>query len=437
MKEKLLRMIREGSLVCGVVGLGYVGLSLALALARAGFRTIGFDVRPDRVKRLREGKADPEDGACDALEALVACQKLSATGAFQQLSEVDFIAICVPTPLDPYGQPDLQCLREAAQAIAGQLRPGMAVVLESTSYPGTTEELLRPLFEQGSGLRCGEDFFLGCAPERVDPGNRLFCTENTPRVVGGIGSEATTVIAALYRAVIRGEVREVSRPSVAEMEKLLENSYRNVNIALANEMALVCDTMGIDIWEVVDAAATKPYGFVPFYPGPGVGGHCIPVDPAYLSWRARGFGCRTPLLETAAQINDRMPEYCAARAARLLNASGKPVAGSKILALGAAYKQEVADCRESPAIRVMELLRAQGASLTFYDPYVRQYAWQGKIRRGSGRLSAGAVARADLVLILTAHRAVDYQLVQKRARRILDTKNAMKGIEPRDNITLL
>ena len=437
MKRRLLRMIQERSLVCGVVGLGYVGLPLAVEKAKAGFRTIGFDIQPERVAMVNQGQNYIGDVVDQELGALTAGGMLAATEDFELLKAVDFIAVCVPTPLDENRQPDLRYIRESAAQIARRLRRGTIVVLESTSYPGTTEELLRPILEQGSGMKCGEDFYLGFSPERVDPGNLIYRTCNTPRVVGGIGRDATEVIAALYRSVLQGEVFEVSRPAAAEMEKLLENSYRSVNIALANEMAMLCGAMGLDVWEVVEAAKTKPYGFTAFYPGPGIGGHCIPVDPVYLSWRARAFGCRTQLLESAAAVNDRMPEDCAARAARMLNAQGKAVFGSKILALGAAYKQEVADFRESPAVRVIELLREQGARLSFYDPYLSQYVWKGKTRLGLPRLTGSAISEADLVLILTAHAAVDYSLVQKNARQIFDTKNAMKEIVPRENITVL
>jgi len=311
------------------------------------------------------------------------------------------------------------------------------VVLESTTYPGTTEELIKPILEKGSGLKCGKDFYLGFSPERVDPGNLIYKTKNTPKVVGAIGKDATEVIAAMYRAVLEGDVLEVSSPAIAEMEKILENTYRNVNIGLVNELAILCNRMGISIWEVVDAAKTKPYGFQAFYPGPGLGGHCIPLDPYYLSWKAREYGFHTSMIESSMMINDKMPEYCVERASKILNRNKKAMNGSKVLVLGVAYKQDIDDYRESPALRVIDELKKAGADVEFYDSFVPKYWENGREITGALELSAELLEDADLVVITTAHTTIDYSFVQKHARMIFDTKNAMKKIDKRDNIELL
>ena len=310
------------------------------------------------------------------------------------------------------------------------------VVLESTTYPGTTEELLKPILES-TGLTCGKDFYLGFSPERVDPGNLIYKTKNTPKVVGAIGEDATECIAAVYRAVLGAEVHTVSSPAIAEMEKILENTYRNVNIGLVNELVQLCDKMHINFWEVIDAAKSKPYGFQAFYPGPGLGGHCIPLDPYYLSWKAREYGFHTSMIEASMMVNDKMPEYCVERTSRVLNGFKKSLNGSKVLVLGVAYKQDIDDYRESPAIRVIEELEKTGAEVSYYDPWVPQYREHGEIRTSIPELTAEALERADVVLVTTAHTNVDYAFVQKHAKAIFDTKNAMKNITPRDNIEVL
>ena len=435
LKETLLARIAGREMMCGVIGLGYVGLPLAVEKAKAGFRTIGFDVQPKKVELVNSGVNYIGDVCGEELSRLVRDRMLAATNDFDFIREADFIAICVPTPLDSHQQPDLGCVRDSVAQIAPRLRRGHVVVLESTTYPGTTQELVRPMLESGSGLVCGEDFFLGFSPERVDPGNAQYNTKNTPKVVGAIGEDAREVIAALYREVLDGEVYTVSSPAVAEMEKLLENSYRNVNIALVNELAKLCRRMGVSVWEVIDAAKTKPYGFQAFYPGPGPGGHCIPLDPYYLSWKAREYGFHISMLDAATAVNDSMAEYCVSRAEKLLGRSGKPMCGANVLLLGVAYKQDIADCRESPALKVMELLRREGAQVSYHDPWVRELSFEGE--RMMSRELDGALEEADLVMVTAAHTNVDYDRVAQSGKPVFDMKNAMKAVKDRGNIEVL
>ncbi len=343
MKDKLLLKIKDKKMKVGVVGLGYVGLPLAVEKAKAGFRTVGFDVQNEKVRYVNEGKNYIGDVVDSDLKSLVYNGMLKATSDFSFVKDVDFIAICVPTPLDTHQQPDISYVKASAEAISKYLRPEVIVVLESTTYPGTTEELIKPILEKGSGLKCGRDFYLGFSPERVDPGNLIYKTKNTPKVVGGIGKDATEVISAMYRAVLDGDVYEVSSPAIAEMEKILENTYRNINIGLVNELTILCNRMGISMWEVIEAAKTKPYGFQAFYPGPGLGGHCIPLDPYYLTWKAREYGFHTSMIESSMIINDRMPEYTVERTSKILNRFKKSMNSSKILVLGVAYKQDIDD----------------------------------------------------------------------------------------------
>ncbi len=437
MKEKLLKKIQNKEITVGVVGLGYVGLPLAVEKAKAGFKTIGFDVQPEKVKLVNEGHNYIGDVVDSDLKRIVDDGMLSATSDFSFIKEVDFIAICVPTPLDAHQQPDISYVKSSTEAISKYLKPETMVVLESTTYPGTTEELIKPILEEGSGLTCGKDFYLGFSPERVDPGNLIYKTKNTPKVVGAIGADATEVIASMYRAVLEGDVHEVSSPAVAEMEKILENTYRNVNIGLVNELAMLCDKMNISLWEVVDAAKTKPYGFQPFYPGPGLGGHCIPLDPYYLSWKAREYGFHTSMIESSMMINDRMPEYCVERAGKILNEHEKSLKNAKVLVLGVAYKQDIDDYRESPAIRVIEELEKEQALVEFYDPWIPVYKEHGSLKEGLSELTPEIVRQYDIVLVTAAHSNVDYKMVQENAKAIFDTKNVMKDITPRDNITVL
>ncbi|MEW3474800.1 nucleotide sugar dehydrogenase [[Clostridium] symbiosum] len=437
MKKKLLDKIAKKNIKVGVVGLGYVGLPLAVEKAKAGFRTIGFDIQSEKVKLVNEGQNYIGDVVDSDLKKLVDDGILSATTDFSFVKDVDFIAICVPTPLDKHQQPDISYVRESTKEIAKFLKQETMVVLESTTYPGTTEELINPILENGSGLKCGTDFYLGFSPERVDPGNLIYKTKNTPKVVGGIGKDATEVIAAMYRSVLEGDVYEVSSPAIAEMEKILENTYRNINIGLVNELTMLCNKMGISMWEVVDAAKTKPYGFQAFYPGPGLGGHCIPLDPYYLSWKAREYGFHTSMIESSMMINDQMPEYCVERAGKILNNHEKALKNSRVLVLGVAYKQDIEDYRESPAIRVIEELEKEQAKVDFFDPWVMQYRENGKVRDGLKEITPELIASYDLVMITTAHSNVDYKMVQGYAKAVFDTKNVMKNIQPRDNIEVL
>lgn len=438
MKKELLEKIQNHSIVAGVVGLGYVGLPLAVEKAKAGFKTIGFDVQKSKVDLVNAGHNYIGDVVDADLAKLVKEGRLSATTDFSFVKDVDFIAICVPTPLDEHQEPDISYVRDSATAVAQHLKPGTMVVLESTTYPGTTEELIKPILEKGSGLVCGKDFYLGFSPERVDPGNLIYKTKNTPKVVGAIGEDAAEVISAMYRAVLEGDVFTVSSPAVAEMEKILENTYRNINIGLVNELGRLCHEMGISIWEVIDAAKTKPYGFQAFYPGPGLGGHCIPLDPYYLSWKAREYGFHTSMIESSMMINDKMPEYCVDRAAKLLNRRAKKAMnGAKVLVLGVAYKQDIDDYRESPALRVIEELEKEGAVVTYFDPWVKEYKYKGQVRQSIPALTEQVLKDADLVMVTTAHTNVDYDMVQKNAALIFDSKNAMKNIQNRDNIEVL
>ena len=435
-KSELLEKIKEKSAVVGIVGLGYVGLPLAVEFAKAGYRTIGFDVQAKKVDAVNAGHNYIGDIVGDTLKNMVETGKLSATSDFAFIRKVDAVAICVPTPLDKYQQPDISYVKGSTESVAKYVHPGMVIILESTTYPGTTEELLKPILEAG-GLKCGEDFYLGFSPERVDPGNKQYKTKNTPKVVGGIGKDSTEVAAALYRSVLAGGVYEVSSPAVAEMEKLLENTYRNINIGLANEMAIICHRMGINVWEVIEAAKTKPYGFQAFYPGPGLGGHCIPLDPFYLAWKAREFDYHTRLIETSGEINTGMPEYVVQRAMTVLNRDQKSLNGSKVLVLGAAYKADIDDYRESPALNVIDLLIKQGADTTYYDPYIPEYRHKGKTHTGAKELTDDMLKQADIVIICTAHTCFDYDKIQKLSKEVFDTRNAMKDVKNRSNIELL
>lgn len=437
MKEILLEKIKEKRITVGVVGLGYVGLPLAVEKAKAGYKTIGFDVQKEKVDLVNRGHNYIGDVVDDDLKDLVTNGMLKATTDFNFVKDVDFVAICVPTPLDTHQQPDISYVKSSAEQIAKYMTEGTMVVLESTTYPGTTEELLKPILENGSGLKCGIDFYLGFSPERVDPGNKQFKTKNTPKVVGAVGKDATEVIAAMYRSVLEGDVYEVSSPAIAEMEKILENTYRNINIGLANEMAMLCDKMGINYWEVVDAASTKPYGFQAFYPGPGLGGHCIPLDPYYLSWKAREYGFHTSMIESSMIVNDKMPEYCVERAMKILNRQGKALSKSKVLVLGIAYKQDIDDYRESPAIDVIEILKKNGATVEFFDPYISEYKYRGEKFKGIDKIDSKIISKYDLIIITASHSNIDYNMINDNAKVIFDTKNAMKNIVYREKIEVL
>lgn len=438
MKETLLKKINNKEIIVGVVGLGYVGLPLAVEKAKAGYKTIGFDIQEKKVEMVNQGINYIGDVVDSDLKELVEKGMLSATCDFSFVKDVDFIAIAVPTPLDEYQQPDISYVRNSTVEVAKYLKKGSMVVLESTTYPGTTEELMMPLLEEGSGLKCGEDFYLAFSPERVDPGNLIYQTKNTPKVVGGVGKDATEVIAAMYRNVLEGDIFEASSPKVAEMEKILENTYRNINIGLVNELAILCHKMDINIWEVIEAAKTKPFGFTPFYPGPGLGGHCIPLDPYYLSWKAREYSFHTSMIEASMMVNDRMPEYTVERAGKILNRFQKALNGSKVLIIGVAYKGDIDDYRESPAIKVINEFKKTGAIIEFYDPFISEYREKGEVVKGLPEITADKIKEADIVVITSNHtQGVDYDFIQQNSKYIFDTKNAMKKVTNRENIELL
>lgn len=435
-REILHKKIADREIVAGVIGLGYVGLPLAVKMVKAGFRTIGFDVKKEKVDSINQGRNYIGDVTDSDLKMLVENGMLVATTDFSEIGKVDFVAICVPTPLDVHRQPDISHVESSVKSIAQHLHKGMIVVLESTTYPGTTEELVKPILES-SGLKCNEDFYLGFSPERVNPGTAIY-PPNMPKVVGGLGTDAGELISAMYEAVLENKVFRTSSPTVAEMAKMLENSYRNVNIGLINEFAIFCNKMGIDIWEVIEAAKTKPFGFTPFYPGPGVGGHCIPVDPCYLNYKAGAYDFRFSTIEASTKVNDRMPEYCVKRIGDILNHRfRKPLNGSRILILGIAYKPDIDDCRESPAIRIIDKLRTKGADTIFFDPYVRKFLHRGKTYEGVKELTAELIQSVDMVVITTFHSNVDYEFVRCHAKAIFDTRNATKNLTDRNNVEML
>lgn len=428
-KESLVRRIAAREARVGVLGLGYVGLPLGIAFGEAGFPALGLDVDLSKIESLRKGRSYIRHIPSEPIARLVSQQRMRFSSDLSELASCDAILVCVPTPLNESREPDLSYVRASAEAIAASLRPGQLVVLESTTYPGTTEEVVKPILET-SGLRAGEDFHLAYSPEREDPNNPVYRTRNIPKLVGGYTEACRDVAVALYRSVIENVI-PVSSPRVAEMAKLLENIYRCVNIALVNEMKILCDRMNTDIWEVIEAASTKPFGFHPFYPGPGLGGHCIPVDPFYLTWKARQHDFTTRFIELAGEINTNMPHYVVHRTVDALNEDGKSVKGARLFVLGVAYKKDIDDLRMSPALRVMELLEDKGAIIEYHDPYVptARCDHNGHAREWTGvPLEAERLRRADAVLILTDHTPVDYELVGREARLVIDTRNAMKNV---------
>jgi len=422
---ELSERIRTRQASTGVMGLGYVGLPLAVELGRAGYAVRGIDTDLERIEAIRRGRphADGVDPA--HLAGLLEKERLGVSADDASLAECDTVSICVPTPLRKTRDPDLTYVVAAAERLAARLRPGMLIVLESTTYPGTTEEVILPMLEQ-SGLKAGRDFFLCFSPERVDPGNKTFTTRNIPKVIGGVTPQCTELGALLYSQVVE-RVVPVRSTRVAEMVKLLENTFRMINIGLANEMALLCDHMGIDVWEVIDAAATKPFGFMPFYPGPGLGGHCIPVDPHYLSWKTKQAGQEARFIDLAAQINRSMPGFVSGKIQAALNDREKPVKGSHIHLVGVAYKRDVADVRESPALDILALLERLGARLTYSDPHVPRLQLDSQTYE-SQPLEENA-RRADCVVIITDHSSVDYRKLFEWSRLIVDTRNRLKGIQ--------
>jgi UDP-N-acetyl-D-glucosamine dehydrogenase len=430
LKDDLILKLKNKTAKLGVVGLGYVGLPLAVEKAKAGYEVIGFDVQDTKVQMVNDGVNYIGDIVDEDLKKLVEEKRLKATTDFSFVADVDAVSICVPTPLDKYKQPDLSYVVNSSKSVAKYMHRGLLVVLESTTYPGTTEEVLKPILEE-SGLKCGEDFFLAFSPERVDPGNKEYKTKNTPKVVGGCTPECTEVAAMLYRSVLESDVMEVSSPAIAEMEKILENTFRNINIALANEMAILCKKMGIDVWEVIEAAKTKPYGFMPFYPGPGLGGHCIPLDPFYLSWKAKEYDYHTRLIETSGEINDYMPEFVMETAMKLLNTHKKSLNGSTVLLLGVAYKNDIDDLRESPALKVIEHLEKNGANVIYNDPYIPEFK-HNKKEYVSVNLEKN-LETVDIVIITTNHSCYDYQEVVNKAKLLYDTRNATKDVKKNRN----
>jgi len=420
--QDLISKAERRQILFGIVGLGYVGLPLAVELARAGYRVLGFDVNPDVVEGLNEGRSHVKDVTEAQLQKAMECGRFSATTDMARLSETDAISICVPTPLSKFKDPDVSYIVAATEAVKKHLRRGQAIVLESTTYPGTTREILLPALES-TGLTVGHDFFLAFSPERVDPGNPKYGTRNTPKVVGGITADCQRVAVALYQPAIDTLV-PVSTTEAAELVKLLENTFRSVNIGLVNEMAIVCDKLGVDVWEVIEAAATKPFGFMRFLPGPGLGGHCIPIDPHYLAWKMRGLNYKTRFIDLAGELNTEMPLFWVRKLSEALNSQGKAVQGASVLVLGVAYKRDIEDIRESPALDIIRLLEGQGAKVTYFDPHVPGFREDGHEFR-SVDLTAERVAAADCVMVVTDHSSVDYRMIKRHAKLIVDTRNAI------------
>jgi UDP-N-acetyl-D-glucosamine dehydrogenase len=424
-KQALLDRIHDRTAVVGVIGLGYVGLPLAMEFAKAGFHVIGYDVSERVISRLMSGESHIQDVPSAEVAAFVRSGAFEATTDESRLHEADGISIAVPTPLSKTRDPDMSYVISATEAASRQAHSGMVIVLESTTYPGTTREILVPLLEK-RGFTVGEDVFVAFSPERVDPGNPVYVTKNTPKVVGGITAACTEVATALYGSCIE-QIVSVSSAEAAELTKLLENTFRSVNIGLVNEMAIVCDKLGIDVWEVIDAAGTKPFGFMKFTPGPGIGGHCIPLDPHYLAWKMRTLNYKTRFIDLASEINSQMPAYVVEKVAHALNDERKAVNGSTILVLGVAYKRDIDDLRESPALDVIRLLEEQGAAVTFHDPHVPCIREDGHVRERV-ELTDERLASADAVVIVTDHRAIDYQRVMDHASLIVDTRNATHAL---------
>ncbi len=429
MYNTLSMLIEEGTATVGIIGLGYVGLPIVIRFCEEGFRVVGFDVDPAKVKCLKKGKSYIEHIPSEKIASFVKGRnpRLSVTTDMSLLAEVDVIIICVPTPLSNKREPDMTYVESTAREITQYLRRGQLISLESTTYPGTTDELLLPMFEQKS-LRVGRDFFLVFSPEREDPGRIDFTTSNTPKIVGGITRHCVTLGASLYAKIVNSVV-PVSSTKIAEMSKLLENIYRSVNIALVNELKVLCDRIGIDIWEVIEAAKTKPFGFQAFYPGPGLGGHCIPIDPFYLTWKAREYNFATRFVELAGEINSNMPYYVVQKVMDALNAGGKSLKGSKVLLLGMAYKKDIDDKRESPSMELIKILKQKGAKVAYNDPFIPVAISPRKgFTMRSTKLTEKSVRTYDCVLIATDHSAYDYRWIVKNSKLVVDTRNATAGI---------
>jgi UDP-N-acetyl-D-glucosamine dehydrogenase len=430
-KDRIKKLIQAKDMRVGIIGLGYVGLPLAVEFAHTNFFTTGFEVDEAKAEAINQGHSYIGDVSSSAIGEMVGANRLRATTDFSHLKECDAIIICVPTPLRKTKEPDITYILAAAEEIKRNLRRGQLIILESTTYPGTTDEVLLPMFEE-TGLKLDEDFLLAFSPERVDPGNPQFQTHNIPKVVGGCTDASTEAATYLYSQVV-SQVHSVTSARVAEAAKLLENTFRAVNIGMANEMARLCYTLGIDTWEVIRAAATKPFGFMPFYPGPGIGGHCIPLDPHYLSWKARQHGFDSRFIGLAEEVNSRMPDHVVTLVSDGLNDNRKALNGSRMLLLGVAYKKDVNDVRESPALSIIDRLRAKGADVTYHDPFVAEVRFDDAHTEGSGAplqsvdLTDEELARADCVIIITDHSGIDYERVTSRASLIVDTRNALSG----------
>jgi UDP-N-acetyl-D-glucosamine dehydrogenase len=434
-ERRILDRIADHTAVIGVVGLGYVGLPLAIEFARAGFRVIGYDVSRRVVEGLSAGRSHIQDVPSPDVAGFVQAGLLTATADPARLAEVTAVSIAVPTPLVKTRDPDMSYVDKATDTIAGHCRPGTLVVLESTTYPGTTRELVQPKFES-RGLTVGRDVFLAFSPERVDPGNERYNTRNTPKVVGGITPACLRVAMALYGICIE-KVIPVSSPEAAELVKLLENTFRSVNIGLVNEMAIICDRLGVNVWEVIEAAATKPFGFMRFTPGPGIGGHCIPLDPHYLAWKMRTLNYRTRFIDVASEINSQMPDFVVEKVAHALNDARKAVKGSRVLVIGVAYKRDIDDIRESPALDVIRLLEERGAEVTYHDPFIPSFTEDGRARQGVA-LTAEVLSQSDAVVIVTDHSTINYQFVVDHAPVVVDTRNATARVtRPRARIVSL
>ena len=427
MSNELLNKLSERRAVVGVVGLGYVGLPLAVEFARGGLKVIGFDLDQSRVSTINSGRSYIPDVPTEMVSALVERGTLSAAGDFSHLAETDAVIICVPTPLRKTKEPDISYILAAAEQVKAHLHSPQLVVLESTTYPGTTDEVLLPMLKE-TGLVLDKDFYLAFSPERVDPGNKQFQTHNIPKVVGGVSALSTDIAAALYQTIVN-EVHKVSSARVAETAKLLENTYRSVNIGLVNEMAQLCYHLGIDSWEVIEAAATKPFGFMAFYPGPGIGGHCIPLDPHYLSWKARLHGFEARFIGLAEEVNSHMPNHVVQLIQDALNTQGKPVKGSRILVLGVAYKRDINDVRESPALGIVDQLMHKGAAVSYYDPFVHEMSVDGRGSLTTVALTDKVVSACDCAVIVTDHSGVDYSQVLKLAPLIVDTRNVTRKLD--------
>ncbi|MEE9315866.1 MAG: nucleotide sugar dehydrogenase [bacterium] len=426
--ELKVKIVRHKAKI-GVIGLGYVGLPLAMEFSKAGFDVTGIEIDKDKVRMINQGKCYIQDIKQSELEELVKNNRLKATVDFSVLKEMDAVSICVPTPLRKTRDPDISYIISAVEEVAKYLRPGQLVILESTTYPGTTREVILPRLE-ARNLRVGKDFFLAFSPERVDPGNKIYTIRNTPKIVSGITKKCTSIAVTLYEQII-DEVVPVSTTESAEMVKLLENTFRIVNVGLVNEIALICDRLKLDAWEVIDAAATKPFGFTPFYPGPGLGGHCVPIDPHYLSWKLKALNFYARFIELAGEINSKMPEFLVSKIDAALNEGEKSIKGSKILILGVAYKSNVSDIRESPALDVMKLLKERGGKVVYNDPYVPQVEGLKSIP-----LTESSLKNADCVVITTAHSDYDYKQIVKNARLVIDSRNATKGIKSKKIVKL-